>query len=282
MSWKTLEAEASKRAHEIRKQTGLGLAPIGDMVQFFESLGHDIAVIEISDEDSHGMTASDPVSGAVFTVVATTKNPVRQRSTIAHELGHIIFDEWHQDENGADYASRNVSEKRADTFARHLLIPEEAIKDFFERNGCTDVSLRDFSALVQAFQVSPMMAAIATYNAGLISEDRKKGFGGYSTFMLAQLFGWADQYRQLQQASTAKKAPQRLLQRAVSAYQQGVLSAQSIANLRGLPVAAVLADFKEAGIEPVELADAGDTNFEPEESLTDSELDELFGGIDGQ
>lgn len=281
MSWKTLEAEASKRAHEIRKQTGLGLAPIGDMVQFFESLGHDIAVIEISDEDSHGMTASDPVSGAVFTVVATTKNPVRQRSTIAHELGHIIFDEWHQDENGADYASRNVSEKRADTFARHLLIPEEAIKDFFERNGCTDVSLRDFSALVQAFQVSPMMAAIATYNAGLIKKSEKEQFGGYSTFKLAQLFGWADQYRQWQQASTAKKAPQRLLQRAVSAYQQGVLSAQSVANLRGLPVATVLADFKEADIEPVELTDMGDHNFEPGEPLTDAELDELFGGVDG-
>jgi hypothetical protein len=71
---------------------------------------------------------------------------------------------------------------------------------------------------------------------------------------LATRFGWSDQYRALQCDSDQRRAPQRLLARAIKGYEEGVLSAQAIATLRGITPGAAEADLREAGVVPVERA----------------------------
>lgn len=279
-TYQSNESLARAKAQELRQQSGLGLAPVTDMAVLFESLGFDLAVIETEDEHAHGMTAKDPASGRIFTVVSTTRSPMRQRSNIAHELGHILFDEWHESDD-ADYAARDGAEVRADAFARHLLIPEDGIKQFALQRQISEWTQADFSSLVQTFQVSPAMAAIAASNAGVITTEAKEVYRQYSTFRLAQQFGWADQYRALQSASGQKKAPQRLLQRAVSAYQQGVVSLQAVATLRQLPLAQVEAEFDEAGIARLPLQDKEFADFDMLDSVSADELDSILGGDDG-
>jgi hypothetical protein len=69
---------------------------------------------------------------------------------------------------------------------------------------------------------------------------------------LAARFGWSDQYQALQADSDRRRAPQRLLARAIAGYAEGVLPAQAIATLRGMPLDTVLAELEEAGVTPVE------------------------------
>lgn len=278
-TYQSNENLACSKALELRGRLGLGLAPITDMAVLFESLGFDLAVIETKDENAHGMTAKDSSSGRVFTVVSATQHPMRQRSNIAHELGHIIFGEWHES-GKADYAVRDGAEIRADAFARHLLIPEQSVKQFAEHLQVEELNLADFSKLVQTYQVSPAMAAIAASNAGVITVEAKDEFKQYSTFKLVQQFGWADQYRALQFSSAQKKAPQRLMRRAVSAYQQGVVGLQAVATLRQVPLAQIEAEFVEAGIVPLPLDDNEFADFDTLAPVSAEELDSIFGGDD--
>jgi len=69
---------------------------------------------------------------------------------------------------------------------------------------------------------------------------------------LAARFGWSDQYRALQADSDQRRAPQRLLARAIKGYEEGVLPAQAIATLRGITLEAAEADLREAGVAPAE------------------------------
>jgi len=63
---------------------------------------------------------------------------MRQRSTLAHELGHVLFQDW-ADSDAGDWSERNPAEIRADAFARHLLVPVEGLRDFIG-NGLQSVN----------------------------------------------------------------------------------------------------------------------------------------------
>ena len=201
----------------------------------------------------------DPVRGTVFIGVARTRNPMRQRSTLAHELGHVLFEDW-ADSDAGDWSDRDPAEIRADAFARHLLVPVEGLRDFVgERSAVTESGL---SAVVQRFLVSPPIGAIALREAGYIDEATKRDWMTLRTPQLAARFGWADQYQVLQASSDRRRAPQRLLVRAIAGYVEGVLPVQAIATLRGISVEALMDEFGEAGVtpaqRPIAWADPGD------------------------
>ena len=65
---------------------------------------------------------------------------------------------------------------------------------------------------------------------------------------LAARFGWSDQYQALQGDSDQRRAPQRLLARAITGYTEGVLPVQAIATLRGMSLPAVADELYEAGV----------------------------------
>jgi Zn-dependent peptidase ImmA (M78 family) len=183
----------------------------------------------------------------VFIGVARTPNPMRQRSTLAHELGHVQFEDW-QDSSAGNWSDRSPREIRADTFARHLLVPVEGLHEFFGTQR--PVTQSDLSEVVQRFLVSPSIAAIALHQAHYIDDDTKQDWMALTAPRLAARFGWSDQYRALQADSDQRRAPQRLLARAIRGYLEGVLPAQAIATLRGVSLETAEADLREAGVIP--------------------------------
>jgi hypothetical protein len=84
--------------------------------------------------------------------------------------------------------------------------------------GSEKVSLPELSALVQRFEASPSLVAIQLNKAGLISGARKSEWMTLSTQTLTSRFGWSDQYHALQEESNTRRAPQRLLSRAIQGY----------------------------------------------------------------
>jgi Zn-dependent peptidase ImmA (M78 family) len=272
------EAEGRAAAERFRHDHHLGVQPLGDLVAVIEqSTGIDVAVLEAA-PDEHGLTMRDPARDAVFIGVARTRNPMRQRSTLAHELGHVIFGDW-TGSGPTNWSDRGPAEVRADVFARHLLVPGEGLREFLEsRYPATQSTL---SKVVQWFLVSPQIATIALHQAGAIDENTKRAWMALSASQLAARFGWTDQYHGLQADSDQRRAPQRLLARAIKGYAEGVLSAQAIATLRGVPLAAAEADLLEAGVvaseRPVMWADPTDL---PDMHVDMAALDEILNAPD--
>ncbi len=243
------EAEGRAAAARFREDHSLGTQPLGDLVTLIEhATGFDVAVLDVG-PDEHGLTMRDPKRNAVFIAVARTRHPMRQRSTLAHELGHVLFHDWTVGDAG-DWSERTPEEIRADAFARHLLVPTDGVRQFLgARKPAAQSTL---SAVVQRFLVSPAIAAIALHQAGYIDQDTKQEWKSLSTPGLAVRFGWSDQYQALQADSDRRRAPQRLLARAISGYAEGVLPAQAIATVRGVALEIVEEELREAGIVPAE------------------------------
>ena len=276
----TVNAEVDGRAaaDKFREEHRLGWQPLGDLVALIEqSAGIDVAVLDVG-PDEHGLTMRDPRRDAVFIGVARTRHPMRQRSTLAHELAHVVFGDW-ADNTTCDWSAPSPAESRATAFARHLLVPDEGLKAFLD--GVGEVNLPTMSAVVQRFLVSPKIAAIALEQAGYIDADTKGAWWSVTAPQLAVRFGWGDQYRTLQADSDQRRAPQRLLARAVQGYTEGVVSAQTIATLRGITADQAAAELREAGIfpahQPVAWADPGEL---PDVAVDLSALDDLLGTAD--
>ncbi|MFE7423112.1 ImmA/IrrE family metallo-endopeptidase [Rhodococcus sp. NPDC057529] len=268
----TAEDDARGAAEGFRREHHLGTQPLGDLVALIEqTTGIDVAVLDVG-PDEHGLTMRDPARGAVFIAVARTEHPMRQRSTLAHELAHVLFEDW-TDEQPTDSVPRPYKEIRADAFARHLLVPGAGVREVVGDAPATPLVL---SKLVQWFQVSPAVAAIAMYQAGLLDSGTKELWMTISTPKLAARFGWTDQYKALQQQSDRRRAPQKLLARAIEGYVENVVSAQALATLRGIEAAAVIRELTDQGIEQ----QASTVVWEDVGDLPDVEFGDADGDVD--
>lgn len=240
------EAFGKWQATKFREKYQLGNHPIYDLIGLIESTtGYDVAVIP-AEADSHGLTMWDPERGRGFIAVAQGLAYVRQRSSLAHELCHVL-----RKDNSVDLAERNGSEIRADAFARHLLVPIDGVKELLKPKEYS--LLRSLSAVVQHFRVSPMIAAIAMRDAGLITKAMFDEWDLPTAKALATQFGWYEEYLSLQNEADRARPPRRLVARSIEAYQKGLISAQVIATLRGTSVDQVLEELSSAGIFPAEV-----------------------------
>lgn len=271
------EALGRHGAQAFREKHGLGSQPLLDLITVVEQKCEcDITVLDGSDE-AHGMTVRH--GGTTIIGVARSRNPMRQRSTIAHELGHIWFDDLRDATARTRWAERSPEEVRADAFARHLLLPLEAVESHARSR---EVDERLLSDLVQTHRVSAAIAAIQLREAGLIDERTCVDWTRLTTPRLATRFGWSPLYRTLQVESDTKSPPQRLLTRAISAYAEGVVSAATIARLNGsTDVQGVRQELADEGIEP-RAPETIQVAIRPRAGaggLSSIELDELLGTV---
>lgn len=240
----TNETRARAEAKSFRESHGLGVQPLGDLVSLIEqSTGFDVSVLDAEDGE-HGLTMRDPERNKIFIAVARSTKPMRQRSSLAHELAHVIIGDWQSE----DLTKRSPEEIRADAFARHLLVPIEGIRQVLGQRD--NVGEAELSLIVQRFLVSPALAAIALRDAGYIGKALASKWMHLTSPALAARFGWSDHYAALKQDSNRLRPPQKLLSRAVAGYVEGVVSTQGIATLRGLPVEQVEQELTDAGIVP--------------------------------
>lgn len=103
------EADGRTAAARFRREHRLGVQPLGDLVAIIEqATGIDVAILDAG-PDEHGLTMRDPARDTVFIGVARTRNPMRQRSTLAHELGHVLFGDW-ADSDAGTWSDRSPAE----------------------------------------------------------------------------------------------------------------------------------------------------------------------------
>jgi Zn-dependent peptidase ImmA (M78 family) len=256
------ETRARHLAEQFRGDHDLGEGPLKDLFETVHAaLGVDVLSMEAGQAE-HGLTMFDPDSGQYVIAVATRPHPMRQRSSIAHELCHVLRAD---PASGKDLipGERSPQEVFADSFARHVLVPMGSLQRRFPPGGPAP-GLSDLSDLVQEFEVSPALAALQLLKAGVIEQVTYEEWRTISTSTLATRFGWRSQYQSLVADSSQPRAPQSLMSRAVDGYRHGVLGLAEVASWYQQP-----ADELAPDLGAPELADdamgtgGGGLDFDP-------------------
>lgn len=247
----TNESIAEKAAAAFRRKYDLGNAPINDLNDLVEGrMGIDVAVLEM-DAGLDGMVIQDPETGQRIISVACTTSMERQRTTLAHEVGHVVMGDFA--ENGIiRCGERSDEEIRADSFARHLLAPHRGLLEFLEGLGRTPGMLTeaDLSHAVRYFTVSPRVVLIQLDKAGWLASGQEEKWRGFSVGRLAARFGWGDEHKASQRKAMTPQPPMRIVAEAMEAYENNLVGLETVARLRGMRPDELQAELNEYGIAP--------------------------------
>ncbi|HEX5493603.1 MAG TPA: XRE family transcriptional regulator [Mycobacteriales bacterium] len=237
--------QAEDLAGQVRQVLGLSVAPISELDEVIEELtGVDVGAAPLPDGVS-GVVLEHQRRDTALLIVNSDEVAHRQRFTMAHELGHLLFGDPAHVHTLTSF--RSPAENRCDEFARTLLIPREGVRAWAERvYGPVKrplIDTRHVALLARHFGVSPEVAAIQLDRMRL---RRHRALPSGRT--LAHRHGWGAQYDTEQAAARQPRPPRRLLDRAIEAYQSGNLGIGAIARLQCRSVAEVERELTEAGI----------------------------------
>lgn len=183
---------APRLAAEVRAYYGLGSDAVPDLLAFLDRVGvlvYRVMLDRISEDGGiTGLFSNHPRLGFCVLVNAAT-TPGRQTFTLAHEFAHALF---HYQARGclcrAGDADR--TERFADVFAAHFLVPGKALRTRIARLPLRTVaSPLDVIDLHRSFGVSYATMVMRLHAEGLLSLDRYEEYRGYSPRLLATRFG---------------------------------------------------------------------------------------------
>jgi Zn-dependent peptidase ImmA (M78 family)/DNA-binding XRE family transcriptional regulator len=148
-------------ADEIRKQWDLGLEPLPDLIDIFEERG--IKVFEMDNRQYpklDGFSAS--INNMPIIVIGNQWPGDRQRFTLAHELGHLVF-------NG--FADPGLDEEKwCNRFAGAFLLPRETLVSILGEHR-NHIEPRELSLLKQEFGISMLSILHRVVEIGAISNS---------------------------------------------------------------------------------------------------------------
>jgi Zn-dependent peptidase ImmA (M78 family)/transcriptional regulator with XRE-family HTH domain len=236
-------------AGRVREALGLGRAPIADLVEAVEHLtGIDVGTIALPSGVA-GVCVTDPERATSIVLVNSDDAAARQRFTLAHELGHLLFgDKTHVD---AVSGERSPQEVLCDEFARNLLVPLDGVRAWLNHvpndDGKPRIDERVMALLARHFGVSPEPARIQLKCMGLLP-DRFEDAVLPSGRRWAYRYGWGPQFDSDQAAAAQPRVPRRILDRAVEAYREGRLGIGALAKLQDRSAAQVEQALEESDV----------------------------------
>lgn len=238
-------ATGEAMAEQVRAELSLADSPIGDLVGLVEdSFGVDVSIEPLNDE-LHGVLLTDA------TTAETTDEPMalmfvnshdtygRQRYTIAHELGHLVFGD--AELYLVDYraSNGNFAESRANVFAASFLAPRSGVEAVWEKFGApfaTDQSDEHLDTLAEAvafvahhFGLSIESAIYRCTNLGLLHQQDRDRLLSMSARQVASKH--AAELRELEEHRNVVSPPQGLTQQALYAYAEGMIGIEPLAQL---------------------------------------------------
>lgn len=123
-------------SNKLREFWNLNTKPINNIINIVEKNGIVVAKFDTNTDEIDAFSTLINLENRNLYLIALNKNKkyaARVHFDVAHELGHILLDEWNEDIETLDREEFKRREKRANEFASSFLLP----KDEFYR----DVSL---------------------------------------------------------------------------------------------------------------------------------------------
>jgi Zn-dependent peptidase ImmA (M78 family) len=198
----------------LRKLWILGIDPIENLIEVLEDHGVKVVILE-GEENFDGLSCW-----------ANNKIPVillkkglsgdRQRSSLAHELGHLIMD-----------VSPNVDEEKAAfRFSGAFLVPEEVVYQELGRQRNT-IDLGELVMLKKKYGMSMQQWVYRAKDLSIISESRAA-----ELFRLFRAKGW---HRNEPGDAVPSEEPARFKRLLLQAVTEGIISPVRAAEILGKP-----------------------------------------------
>lgn len=150
----------------MRTEWSLGLNPIPDMIDTFESRG--VMIITTSVEVEKKFDGLAGTIGSTPLVVISTHQPGdRQRFTLAHELGHLVLH--------GRLAEELNEEKACNHFAGAFLFPKQAVLQHLGEHRRA-LEAQELYMLKQEFGISMMSILVRAGQCGIINEGLQKRY----------------------------------------------------------------------------------------------------------
>lgn len=147
-------------AEIVRKEWGLGVNPIPDLVDEFESNGIRVVMVDLHDEKKFDGLAAH-INEVPIIVVGSDWPGDRQRFTLAHELGHLLL---------AGRLNPEIKEEAAcNRFAGAFLFPAESVLKVLGENRTT-FELMELNLLKEEYGISMLGIIYRAFDLGIISQ----------------------------------------------------------------------------------------------------------------
>lgn len=227
--------EIEKKALQIRQEYNIQTYGIKDIFSLIEQMGIDLIRYPFGKDVLLGF--STIFEGKKVIVSNSSEILAREIFTIAHELGHIIYDfvDINNDviiDISMDEETENISEERAYYFANYFLMPEEEMKKFIKyqlKKETERLSALDIVRIQLEFQVSYAAAVQRLCDMKFITYEHKtKLFNERNTITSKFLFKILDADEKLIKPSDIIKVPSSYLEYVISNYENGYIPYSSL------------------------------------------------------
>ena len=220
-------------AQRVRDGLQLGEEPIADLVGLAERLGFPVAFRPLP-EDMHGLTVLDEREGvATRVIIVSTRGPwTMQRYTIAHELSHALYMDAGQVIVDLVDIPERLPELRAESFARHLLLPSAALGREVTQARQEGSSWEVLTArLMVRWGMSRQAIARALEDDHLASAEETAAIRSRRVDDLMADAGLSEQWQALCAGQSEPSGSPWLVSRALEAYSRGWVGAHVVADL---------------------------------------------------
>ena len=170
-----LSDSVEKNAAEMRAKLELSKnGPIGGLIEILENKGILVYLCDIDNDDFSGMNGT--VNGRPYIIINKNMNPQRIRSTISHELAHILF-YWPEDMSDKDI------ENMATAVSGAFLFPASDMER--ELGARRSTITNDMTAVCWEYGISMYLLVMRANKNGIINDHVAKNF-----YINANKAGW--------------------------------------------------------------------------------------------
>ncbi|MFJ6247744.1 MULTISPECIES: ImmA/IrrE family metallo-endopeptidase [unclassified Streptomyces] len=235
--WRDRDA-GERTAARLRAYLNFGeTEPIEDLTGLVESLGVPVEYRRLPDQ-VHGISIPEKWGDQVSWVVVINSNDVwsRQRFTLAHELCHVL-----QNDPGQVIVDRARMqdlrpERVANSFARHFLLPEDAILDRLDQGGSISTPAQAAALvadLVLTYGVSrdATMIALQQVAEGDVEKSLIEFCQESTVGELMRISGNSSAWEELNSTLGEKFPSERLSEQVLDAYAGELVSLQAVADV---------------------------------------------------
>lgn len=170
-----LTESAEKNALKLREKLELSKnGPIGGLIEILENKGILVYLCDIKSDHFSGMNGT--VNGRPYIIINNNMNPQRIRSTIAHEMAHLMFD-WPDDMDDKDV------ENMANAISGAFLFPLSDMKRELgiRRSAITN----DMVGICKEYGISMYMLVMRANKNGIVNDYVARKF-----YINANKAGW--------------------------------------------------------------------------------------------
>ena len=160
------DEEIEDVAQRCRKEWGLGVGPISNIIGLLENNGVTVCRYEITGEKIEAFSFWNGARPFIF-LSSDKQSAVRARFDAAHELGHLVLHRWISAEEIEDPKVLKLVEAEANRFAGALLLPRNSFP-----NEVYTPRLEAFIPLKKRWKVAVQAMVIRCRDLGIFDETQ--------------------------------------------------------------------------------------------------------------